>query len=53
MKRPQPVVRIMLIIAVTIITLVLILQRSVCEIHYRSGTQEVVALLDCKTVKVQ
>ncbi|HEY2453286.1 MAG TPA: Hok/Gef family protein [Scandinavium sp.] len=53
MKRPQPIIRGMLIAAVTIITLTLILRRSVCEIHYRNGSQEVVALLDCKSAKVQ
>ncbi|MRS15412.1 Hok/Gef family protein [Enterobacteriaceae bacterium RIT691] len=53
MKRPQPIIRVILIVAVTIIALTLILQRSVCEIHYRNGSQEVVALLDCKSVKSQ
>lgn len=53
MKRPQPIVRVMLIIAVTIIALTLIMQRTICEVHYRNGSQEVVALLDCKPVKGQ
>jgi hypothetical protein len=52
-KRPQPIVRVMLIIAVTIIALTLIMQRTVCEIYYRSGSQEVHALLDCKPERKQ
>ena len=51
MKRPQPIIRVMLIIAVTIIALTLIMQRSLCEVHFRSGSKEVSALLDCRPAR--
>lgn len=47
MKRPQPIIRALLIIAMTIIAVTLITRRSLCEIRYRNGSQEVAARLDC------
>jgi|GEM_PF-131157 len=53
MKQSQLIIAALLIIAVTIIAVTLIVRRSVCEIHFRNGSLEVAAHLDCKSVKAQ
>lgn len=51
MKRMELIIRLAMIAALTAIILTLITRRTLCEIHYHNGTQEVTARLDCSSGK--
>ncbi len=51
MKRTQLIIRVATIAAITAILLTLITHRTLCEIHYRNGSLEVTARLDCSSGK--
>ncbi|MNC83163.1 small toxic polypeptide [compost metagenome] len=51
MKRMERIIRLATIAAITAIVLTLITRRTLCEISYRNGSQEVTARLDCSSGK--
>ncbi|MGO0619429.1 Hok/Gef family protein [Leclercia adecarboxylata] len=51
MKRTQLIIRVATIAAITAILLTLITRRTLCDIHYRNGSLEVTARLDCSSGK--
>ncbi|MEE9954339.1 Hok/Gef family protein [Enterobacter quasihormaechei] len=51
MKRQSPIIRVLMIIALTIIILTLVTRKTLCEIRYRNGSLEVSARMDCRSGK--
>ncbi|ELC7203443.1 Hok/Gef family protein [Enterobacter hormaechei] len=51
MKRQSPIIRVLMIIALTIIILTLVTRKTLCEIRFRNGSLEVTARMDCRSGK--
>lgn len=49
MKRQSPIIRVLMIIALTIIILTLVTRKTLCEIHFRNGSLEVTARMECRS----
>ena len=49
MKRQSPIIRVLMIIALTIIILTLVTRKTLCEIRFRSGSLEVTARMECRS----
>ena len=49
MKRQSPIIRVLMIIALTIIILTLVTRKTLCEIRFRNGSPEVTARMECRS----
>ncbi|HEI9734181.1 TPA: Hok/Gef family protein [Enterobacter cloacae] len=49
MKRQSPIIRVLMIIALTIIILTLVTTKTLCEIRFRNGSLEVTARMECRS----
>ena len=48
MKRQSPIIRVLMIVALTI---TLVTRKTLCEIRFRNGSLEVTARMDCRSGK--
>ncbi|HDR1956597.1 TPA: Hok/Gef family protein [Enterobacter hormaechei] len=51
MKRQSPIIRVLMIVALTIIIITLVTRKTLCEIRFRNGSLEVTARMDCRSGK--
>lgn len=51
MKQQKPIIRALMIIALTIIILSLVNRQTLCEIRFRQGSPELFARMDCRSGK--
>lgn len=51
MKQQKPIIRALMIIALTLIILYLVNRKTLCEIRFRQGSLELVARMDCRSGK--
>lgn len=51
MKQQKPIIRALMIIALTIIILSLVNRKTLCELRFRQGSLELVARMDCRSGK--
>ncbi|MCK7439063.1 Hok/Gef family protein [Enterobacter cloacae] len=49
MKRQSPIIRVLMIIALTIIILTLVTRKTLCEIRFLNGSLEVTARMECRS----
>lgn len=52
MKRQSPIIRVLMIVALTIIILTLVTRKTLCEIRFRNGSLEVTARMECRSGKL-
>ncbi|HEY4436410.1 MAG TPA: Hok/Gef family protein [Lelliottia sp.] len=51
MKQQKPIIRALVVIALTIIILSLVNRKTLCEIRFHQGSLELTARMDCRSGK--